>query len=194
MDFPLEQSWARVRSRQGLGEDISRSNGDIYTFQSTTSFICTFHVHIHLWKSMVAWSWDPSLYFYEIGDGLVIGQDCKRGINNAFLQTEKYVFPVARTVEEWEANWKTTKTHTVRSVSSRVTVTPYVGLVVHTYSTTVKVRWFQFSQLPSSLTSFMVSVCSGARFFVRQGGDAFAFFVNTWKREHKHKAFERQLL
>jgi hypothetical protein len=91
-DIPLEQSWAWVRSRQVLGEVISRSNGNFLTFQSTIGFSSTFHIHIHLQKSMVAWPCNPSLYFCEIGDDLMLGDDRKWRINNAFLQPEKYVF------------------------------------------------------------------------------------------------------
>ena len=141
-DIPLEQSWAWVRSRQVLGEVISRSNGNFLTFQSTIGFSSTFHIHIHLQKSMVAWPCNPSLYFCEIGDDLIVMAWRWPQVRNQQLVSTawKVRFSVSRTVEECEANWKTTKTRSVRTVSSRVTLTLYVGLVLRTYSSLLKVR------------------------------------------------------
>lgn len=179
----LGQGWGPSTTWASLSHDpIGRLPSLAAPQASVTHFTSIDVFRIPYWHHLVFQE-----YIYEVfGDVLSIGQVLQRRGNNAFLGVEKPAFHTA--------DWKTTKTRTVRTVSSRVTLTLYVG---ESFTLTAAMWLMRVSPctVPPLTHCLHGLTCLRVRVFSQDGVEI--DLPSSWTRENvntKHKAFERQLL
>ncbi len=190
-DYPLDQCWARARSKHDQNQEISRLIATFSNFESTSGFFYPYDIHNRGEFNTSRWSCDPKVWLWPSWRWLAVWSSVQ-----------------VRNQQRVSDLWKThfSQTGTVRKLKNDQVLTL---CTVRRLGSHLDHTCLGPSHLQQHAQSTQVSVCAvpisthclhGFTFPLLRGFSPHwveTCLPSSWTRENvntKHKAFERQLL